>query len=56
MLLQTYRAYLIADQRACIKAIENLWIKYAVTAKTLETQRDDASEKLVAFLVELGYE
>ncbi len=56
VLLQTYQAYLRADQRACIKAIENLWNKYAVTAKTIEAERDAASEKLQEFMVELGYE
>lgn len=45
-----------ADQRACIKAIENLWSKYAVTAKTIESERDAASDKLQAFFKELGYE
>ncbi|MDP3878056.1 MAG: N-6 DNA methylase [Methylobacter sp.] len=55
-LMNTYRAYLRADQRACIKAIENLWSKYAVTAKTIEAERDAASEQLQTFLVELGYE
>jgi type I restriction enzyme M protein len=56
LLMNTYRAYLRADQRACIKATENLWSKYAVTAKTIEVERDAASEQLKAFLVELGYE
>ena len=56
VLMNTYQAYLRADQRACIKAIENLWSKYAVTAKTIEDARDEASEKLQAFMVELGYE
>jgi type I restriction enzyme M protein len=56
LLLNTYQAYLRADQRACIKAIENLWSKYAVTAKTIEAERDAASQQLQAFLVELGYE
>jgi type I restriction enzyme M protein len=56
LLMNTYRAYLRADQRACIKAIENLWSKYAVTAKTIEAERDAASQQLQAFLVELGYE
>ncbi|MDQ7014847.1 MAG: class I SAM-dependent DNA methyltransferase [Gammaproteobacteria bacterium] len=56
VLMNTYQAYLRADQRACIKAIENLWSKYAVTAKTIEAERDDASKKLQAFMVELGYE
>lgn len=56
LLLDTYRAYLRADQRACIKAIENLWSKYAITAKTIEAERDEASRQLQAFLVVLGYE
>jgi type I restriction enzyme M protein len=56
LLKNTYRAYLRTDQRACIKAIENLWSKYAVTAKTIEAERDAASKQLQAFLVELGYE
>jgi type I restriction enzyme M protein len=56
LLMNTYRAYLRADQRACIKAIENLWAKYAVTAKTIEAERNAASGQLQAFLVELGYE
>ncbi|MCD6533060.1 MAG: hypothetical protein J7L25_03140 [Deltaproteobacteria bacterium] len=56
VLMNTYQAYLRADQRACIKAIENLWSKYAVTAKTIEAERGAASEQLNAFLVELGYE
>ena len=56
VLMNTYQAYLRADQRACVKAIENLWNKYAVTAKTIEAERDAASKQLKAFLVELGYE
>jgi type I restriction enzyme M protein len=55
LLMETYRAYLRADQRACVKAIENLWNKYAVTAREIEAERDAASEQLQAFLVELGY-
>jgi type I restriction enzyme M protein len=55
-LMNTYRAYLRADQRACVKAVENLWSKYAVTAKTIEHERDAASEQLQAFMMELGYE
>ena len=55
-LMDTYLAYLRADQRACIKAIENLWDKYAVTAKTIESERDAASQQLQEFLVELGYD
>jgi type I restriction enzyme M protein len=55
-LMNTYKTYLRADQRACVKAIENLWSKYAVTAKTIERERDEASEQLQAFMMELGYE
>jgi type I restriction enzyme M protein len=55
-LLNTYMAYLRADQRVCIKAIENLCSKYAVTAKSIETERGTASEQLQTFLMELGYE
>lgn len=56
LLLESYRVYLRADQRDCIAAIENLWNKYAVTAKEIEAERDAASEQLREFLVELGYE
>ncbi len=56
VLMETYEAYLRADQRACVRAIANLWSKYAVTTKTIEAERDAASAQLKAFLVELGYE
>ena len=55
VLMASYQHYLRADQRACVAAIENLWRKYAVTAKQIETQRDAAAAALQAFLVELGY-
>jgi type I restriction enzyme M protein len=55
VLFDSYRHYLRADQRACIAAIENLWSKYAVTAKQIEAERDEAAQALQAFLVELGY-
>lgn len=56
LLLNTYNRYLRAEQRACIMAVENLWEKYAVTAKEIETVRDKAAEELKFFLAELGYE
>jgi type I restriction enzyme M protein len=56
LLMESYQAYLRADQRACIAVIENLWNKYAVTAKEIEAGRDAASKQLQGFLVELGYE
>jgi type I restriction enzyme M protein len=55
VLFDSYRQYLRADQRACIAAIENLWGKYAVTARQIEAERDEAAQALQAFLVELGY-
>lgn len=56
LLMNSYRIYLQADRRACIAAIENLWSKYAITAKDIERERDAASAQLQRFLVELGYE
>ncbi|MEQ9237039.1 N-6 DNA methylase [Coleofasciculus sp. E2-BRE-01] len=55
-LMEIYETYLRADQRVCVRAIENLWEKYAVTAKEIEAARDVAAQELQAFLVELGYE
>ncbi len=56
VLMDTYRTYLRADKRAFTAAIENLWNKYAVTAKEIEGDRNSAAYKLQQFLVELGYE
>ena len=56
VLFESYRQYLRADQRACIAAIENLWQKYAVTAKQIEAERDSAAAELKKYLMELGYE
>lgn len=55
LLLDTYRAYLRADERACVAAIENLHRKYAVTAQQIEAKRDAAMAKLHGYLAELGY-
>ncbi len=55
VLMASFQHYLRADQRACVAAIENLWRKYAVTAKQIEAQRDAAAAQLQAYLVELGY-
>ncbi len=56
VLFNSYQQYLRADQRACVAAIENLWGKYAVTARQIEAERDLAAAELQRFLVELGYE
>lgn len=55
VLFANYQHYLRADQRACVAAIENLWRKYAVTARQIEVERDAAAAQLQKFLVELGY-
>lgn len=55
VLFANYQHYLRADQRACVAAIENLWRKYAVTARQIEAERDSAAKQLQKFLVELGY-
>ncbi len=55
ILLETYESYLRADQRACIAALENLYVKYAVTAGDIERRRDAATARLKGFLEELGY-
>ena len=56
LLQEIYGSYLRSEQRACVHAVENLWDKYAVTARQIEAERDEASRQLEAFLVELGYE
>ncbi|HAL40343.1 MAG TPA: restriction endonuclease subunit S, partial [Polaromonas sp.] len=55
VLFASVQHYLRADQRACVAAIENLWRKYAVTAKQIEAARNAAAAELQKFLVELGY-
>lgn len=55
VLLESYRHYLRADQRACVAAIDKLWRKYAVTARQIEAERDAAAAELQRFLGELGY-
>jgi type I restriction enzyme M protein len=55
-LIGTYLSYLRADQRACLAAVENLHVKYAVTVRTIEETCAAATAKLKSFLKELGYE
>jgi type I restriction enzyme M protein len=56
LLIQTYKGYLHADQRACVAALENLHGKYAVTAKDIEAKRDAEVRQMKRYLLELGYE
>ena len=54
LLMAIYQGYMRADQRACIKAIENLWSKYAVNAKDIEAERGAASEQVAGVFVGVG--
>jgi type I restriction enzyme M protein len=56
VLFETYDAYLRADSRQLLAALENLHAKYAVTAKDIEAKRNQAAANLKSFLEELGYE
>ncbi|CAN7715558.1 N-6 DNA methylase [Pseudorhodoferax sp. LjRoot39] len=55
VLMESYRQYLRADQRACVAAVENLWGKYAVTAEALSSAQREAASELAGYLAELGY-
>lgn len=56
LLMNRYDEYLRQYHRGLIAAIENLWDKYAVTAKDIHSEREQAAEELDRYLVELGYE
>ncbi len=47
--------YLNAEQRVLVRAVENLWEKYAVSHNRLETARSDSLSVLHTFLGSLGY-
>ena len=47
--------YLNAEKRRLIQMIENLWEKYAVSSRALETERSETLKMLDGFLSELGY-
>ncbi len=47
--------YLNAEKRALIRVVENLWDKYAVSNRELETERGERLKKLDGFLEGLGY-
>jgi type I restriction enzyme M protein len=54
-LFDTYRAYLDADRRAVMAAIENLHDKYAVAALDIEKKRGIAAAELERYLKVLNY-
>jgi type I restriction enzyme M protein len=55
LLLEAYTVYLDEDRRACSAAIENLFDKYAVTAREIERLRSGAGDELESHLKALGY-
>jgi len=51
-----YGTYIRAYLQVLIKAIENLWDKYAVTMKEILDERDQVAGELDGFFKELGYD
>jgi len=47
--------YLNAEKRRLIAVVENLWNKYAVSSRELESQRAETLKTLEGFLQSLGY-
>ena len=47
--------YLSAEKRGLIQIVENLWDKYAVSSRELESERSETLETLDRFLNKLGY-
>ncbi len=47
--------YLNAEKRGLIAGVENLWDKYAVSSRELETERSETMKTLDRFLKGLGY-
>jgi type I restriction enzyme M protein len=47
--------YLNAEKRALVAAFEKLWDKYAVSAQTIESEREATMRELNDYLTKLGY-
>lgn len=47
--------YLNAEKRGLVLVVENLWDKYAVSSRELESERSETLETLDGFLSKLGY-
>lgn len=47
--------YLNAEKRTLIQMVENLWDKYAVSSRELESERTETLKTLDGFLDKLGY-
>ncbi|HLF63490.1 MAG TPA: N-6 DNA methylase [Saprospiraceae bacterium] len=55
-LLETVNGYLQSYQRQLLQAVENLWDKYTIPLHSILHTREQETELLNSFLVELGYE
>jgi len=55
-LQQTLNDYLQAHQRQLLQAVENIWDKYTETLHGILDAREEETELLNSFLIELGYE
>ena len=47
--------YLNAEKRALVSIVENLWDKYAVSSRLLESEREKTLTELNGFLTGLGH-
>lgn len=47
--------YLSEKKQTIIKTLENLWDKYKVSLVQIESERDEATNEIKTFLMELGY-
>jgi type I restriction enzyme M protein len=52
---QELNRYLNAEKRRLIQVVENLWDKYAMSSRTLESKRTETLAVLDGFLNQLGY-
>ena len=55
-LQQTVNDYLQAHQRQLLQAVENVWEKYTTPLHSILNAREEETELLNQFLIELGYE
>ncbi|KAF5416835.1 MAG: hypothetical protein C5S49_04255 [Candidatus Methanogaster sp.] len=52
---QELNRYLNAEKRGLVHVMENLWDKYAVSSRELESERTETLKELDGFLKGLGY-
>ncbi|MEA1868632.1 MAG: N-6 DNA methylase, partial [Euryarchaeota archaeon] len=52
---QELNRYLNVEKRGLVQVVENLWDKYAVSSRELESERSETLKKMDGFLKGLGY-